>query len=96
MAVHREQGSFVVRIELSAEFAEDYEGQEDGNAWLQAWHENVRPRVARAVLEQLRSEPAYSAFVVSRGRHPDAELELDVRFAPRGPDASSGSKQGAG
>ena len=35
MAVHREEGSFVVRIELSAEFGEDYEGNEDGNAWLQ-------------------------------------------------------------
>jgi hypothetical protein len=82
MAVHREEGSFVVRIELSAEFAEDYEGNEDGNAWLQTWHERVRPRLARAVLEQLRAEQGFSAVVVSRGKHPDAELEIDVRFAP--------------
>ena len=82
MGVHREEGRFVVRIELSAEFGEDYEGQADGNAWLQAWHERVRPRLARAVLEQLRAEPGFSAFVVSRGRHPEDELEVDVRFAP--------------
>jgi hypothetical protein len=84
MAVHREEGSFVVRIELSAEFGEDYEGNEDGNAWLQGWHERVRPRLARAVLEQLRAEPGFSAHVVSRGKHPDAELEIDVRFASPG------------
>jgi hypothetical protein len=90
MAVHREQGSFVVRIELSAEFGEDYEGQDDGNAWLQTWHERVRPRIARAVLEQLRAEPGYSAVVASRGRHPDAELEVDVRFAPHGRPQGAG------
>lgn len=84
MAVHREQGRFVVRVELSAEFGEDYEGQDDGNAWLQAWQERVRPRLARAVLEQLRAEPGFSAVVVSRGKHPDDELEVDVRFTPRG------------
>jgi hypothetical protein len=83
MAVHREEGRFVVRIELSAEFGEDYEGQDDGNAWLQAWQARVRPRLARAVLEQLRSEPGFSAVVVSRGKHPDDELEVDVRFGPR-------------
>lgn len=83
MAVHSEQGRFLVRIELSAEFGEDYEGDEDGNAWLDGWRERVRPRIARAVLEQLRAEPGFSARVVSRGGDPDMELELDVHFTPR-------------
>ncbi|HEY8092095.1 MAG TPA: hypothetical protein VIF09_29745 [Polyangiaceae bacterium] len=85
MAVHREEGRFVVRIELSAEFPEDYEGDDDGNAWLQAWRERVQPRLARAVFEQLRSEPGFSAVPVSRGRHPDEELEVAVRFEPPRP-----------
>ena len=83
MAVHREHGSFVVRIELSAEFGEDYEGDEDGNAWLEGWRERVRPRVARAVLDVLRTEPGFSARVVSRGGDPETDLELDVLFVPQ-------------
>src|SRR5215472_1558692 len=35
MGVHLEEGSFVVRISLSAEFGEDYEGDEDGYVWLE-------------------------------------------------------------
>jgi len=83
MAVHREEGRFVVRIELSAEFGEDYEGDEDGNAWLEAWRARVVPRVARAVFDQLRAEPGFSAVPASRGKSPQDELEIAVRFEPR-------------
>jgi hypothetical protein len=82
MGVHREEGRFVVRIELSAEFGEDYEGDEDGNAWLEAWRARVQPRLARAVFEQLRAEPGFSAVPASRGKSPDDELEITVRFEP--------------
>ncbi len=81
MAVHREEGRFVVRIELSAEFAEDYEGDDDGNAWLEAWRARVQPRVVRAVFAELRSEPGFSAIPVTRGKNPEDELEIAVTFA---------------
>jgi hypothetical protein len=84
MAVHREEGRFVVRIELSAEFGEDYEGDDDGNAWLEAWRARVQPRLVRAVFNELRSEPGFSALPVSRGKSPDEELEIAVTFK-RGP-----------
>jgi hypothetical protein len=82
MAVHREEGRFVVRIELSAEFGEDYEGDDDGYAWLQAWRERIQPRIARAVFDQIRAEPGFSAVPATRGRSPDEELEIAVRFDP--------------
>ncbi len=82
MAVHREEGGFVVRIELSADFDEDYEGDDDGYAWLEAWHARVRPRLVRAVFDQLRAEPGFAAIPVSRGKGPDEELEIAVRFGP--------------
>jgi hypothetical protein len=82
MPVHREDGSFTVRIELSAEFGEAYEGDDDGNAWLERWRSRVQPRLARAIFEQLRAEPGFSAVPVSRGKHPDEELEIAVRFDP--------------
>ncbi len=88
MPVHREEGSFSVRIELSAEFGEDYEGDDDGYAWLERWRSRVQPLVARAVFEQLRSEPAFSAIPVSRGKNPDEELEIALRFDPSHPRTS--------
>ena len=82
MAVHHEEGGFVVRIELSADFSEDYDGDDDGYAWLEAWRARVRPRLVRAVFEELRAEPGFGAIAVSRGKNPDEELEIAVRFAP--------------
>jgi hypothetical protein len=84
MAVHREEGRFVVRIELSAEFGEDYEGDDDGNAWLEAFRTRVQPRLVRAVFNELRSEPGFTALPVSRGKNPDEELEIAVTFERRG------------
>ncbi|HLK36422.1 MAG TPA: hypothetical protein VKU41_06685 [Polyangiaceae bacterium] len=80
MTVHREQGSFVVRIELSAEFAEDYGGDEDGFAWLSRWRARVQPRIARAVFAELRAEPGFLAVAAPRGKSPDEEIEIAVRF----------------
>lgn len=93
MAVHREQGGFVVRIELSADFDPDYEGDDDGYAWLEAWRQRVRPRLVRAVFEELRAEPGFLAIPVSRGQNPEDELEIAVRFRVEGGDG--GGERGA-
>ncbi len=83
MPVHREEARFVVRIELSAEFDEDYEGDDDGYAWLRRWQAHVQPRLLRAVFDQLRAEPGFDAIPVSRGKSPDEEVEIAVRFKVR-------------
>jgi hypothetical protein len=82
MAVHRERGGYVVRIELSADFDEDYEGDADGYAWLEAWRARVQPRLVRAVFEQLRAEAGFVVVPASRGKSPDEELEIAVHFRP--------------
>jgi hypothetical protein len=82
MPVHREEASFTVRIELSAEFGDDYEGEDDGNAWLQRWRARVGPRLVKAIFDQLRAEPGFTAVPASRGKNPEDELEIAVRFVP--------------
>ncbi len=82
MPVHREEGSLTICLELSAEFGDDYEGDDDGLAWLERWRKTVQPRVVRALFEALRSEPGYDAIPVTRGRAPDENVDVEVRFRP--------------
>lgn len=82
--VHREEGRFSIRIELSAEFDADYEGDDDGYAWLHRFRDHVRPRIARAVFDALRADPDFTAVPTSRGASPDEHLEIDVRFKRQG------------
>jgi hypothetical protein len=85
LGVHREEGQFDIRIELSAEFEESYAGDADGYAWLEAWRARVRPRVARAIMTELRAEPGFSAVPTSRGKSPDDELVITVRLVREEP-----------
>ena len=80
MAVHREEGSFTIRIDLLAEFDEAYEGDDDGYAWLDAWKANVRPRIVKALFDALRSDAAFDAIPVTRGRAPDENIDVEVRL----------------
>lgn len=78
MRIHREEGRFTVRVELSAEFDESYEGDDDGYAWLRAWQADVRPRLTRAVIDVLRAGNRFDAIPVSRGGAPDENFEVAV------------------
>ena len=82
MAVHREEGALTIRIELSAEFGEDYEGDDDGNAWLERFRREVQPNVVRAVFDALRADKKLTVIPVSRGRSPDENVDVEVRFEP--------------
>lgn len=76
---HREEQSFVIQLHLSAEFGDDYEGEEDGYAWHQQFTSRVRPRVIAAVIDALRSEPGWSAVASPRGRAPEDAVDIDVQ-----------------
>ncbi|HEX7604592.1 MAG TPA: hypothetical protein VF316_23400 [Polyangiaceae bacterium] len=83
MPVHREDGNFQVRIELVAEFDEDYEGDDDGYAWLERWKAETRPRLLKAVFDALRADATCDVIPVSRGASPDEEAEILMRLRPR-------------
>jgi hypothetical protein len=80
MTIHREEGRFTIVVDLSAEFGSDYEGDEDGYAWLERWRTVVQPRLVRAVFEALRGERSFDAMAVSRGANPEEQLEIAVRL----------------
>ncbi len=80
MPVHREEGRFTIRVELSASFDESYEGDDDGYAWLEQFRERIQPRLAKAVFDVLRDGGRFDAIPVTRGASPDENLEIDVRL----------------
>ena len=82
MAVHREEGALTIRIELSAEFDESYEGDDDGNVWLERFRREVQPNVVRALFDALRANRRFDVIPVSRGRSPDENVDVEGRFKP--------------
>lgn len=82
MPIHREEGRFQVRVDLTAEFGEDYEGDDDGNVWLDQWLRDVRPRLVAAVFDVLRSDRRFDVVPAPRGASTDREIEIAVKFRP--------------
>jgi len=81
---HREQKTFTISLNLSAEFADDYAGDEDGFVWHERFQRTVRPTLVAAIYEALRRDPHFVAVSAPRGRDPESALDLDVTYrAPK-------------
>jgi hypothetical protein len=81
---HREEKTFDIRLHLSADFADDYAGDDDGFAWHERFQQAVRPALVAAVFEVLKNQPRFRAVAAPRGRDPEAALDLDVSYeAPK-------------
>jgi hypothetical protein len=80
---HREEKAFSITLHLSADFADDYTGDEDGFVWHERFQNAVRPALIAAVHEALRAQPGFRAVAAPRGRDPESALDLDVSFEPR-------------
>jgi len=77
---HREERSFTINLHLSAEFADDYAGDDDGFAWHEHFQQTLRPALVAAVYDALRRDPRFRAVSAPRGRDPESALDLDVSY----------------
>lgn len=77
---HREEKSFSITLHLSAEFTDDYAGDEDGFAWHERFQHAVRPALTAALFDALRAHPRFRAVAAPRGRDPESALDLDVSY----------------
>lgn len=77
---HQEQKTFTITLHLSAEFADDYTGDDDGFAWHERFQRFVRPAIVTAVYGALRADPKFRAVAAPRGQDPESALDLDVSF----------------
>lgn len=77
---HREERTFTISLHLSAEFAEDYAGDDDGFVWHERFQQTLRPALVAALHEALRRDPRFRAVTAPRGRDPETALDLDVTY----------------
>jgi hypothetical protein len=79
--VYREEREFVLRLELSCEFPEDYQGEEDGYAWA----EEIPQLAAEIVLAAARvaaARPGWKVRARNRGRPAEEEVTLVLEKTP--------------
>ena len=88
---YREEATWAIRIEATADFGEDYQGELDGYAWREQQFRDVQRRVLAAVMRELTATPGWRVRTGNRGMATTDEvtviLELDAdseAFAPRG------------
>ncbi|HEX3775356.1 MAG TPA: hypothetical protein VHV51_12885 [Polyangiaceae bacterium] len=77
---HREERSFSITLHLSAEFADDYDGDDDGFGWHERFQRSVKPELVTALFDVLRAQPRFQALAAPRGRDSDSALDIDLRF----------------
>ncbi len=75
---YREDSTWTIRIEASAEFGEDYDGELDGFAWRDRAFRDLQRRAAAAVLRELAGTPGWKIRTGNRGLPATDELVIDV------------------
>jgi hypothetical protein len=75
---HVEETGWTLRLEATARFPPDYDGDEDGLAWREAFRAEVLPRITAAVLRELGALPGWTARPASRGLPGHDELLVRV------------------
>jgi len=74
--MYQEEKIFTFRFSLEASFSDDYEGEEDNQAWTQEWETRIKPDLLKALFESLRRHRCWQAHVRNRGKSPADEIEI--------------------
>jgi len=74
--MYQEEQTFALRFTLEASFPDDYEGDEDNNAWAREWEARIKPQMIKLVFESLRQHPGWTSHVRNRGASPVDEIEV--------------------
>jgi len=75
---HREEATWTIRIEATAEFDEAYDGDLDGFAWREQQFRELQQRATQAVLRALASTPGWHVRTGNRGLSSQDEVLVHV------------------
>jgi hypothetical protein len=81
--VYLEERDFTLQLVLRCRFPEDYEGDDDGYAWVREFHDRLLPELVRAAADAIRRHPGWTVRPANRGRSPEDEVMLVVERIPR-------------
>ena len=76
--MHREEATWVIRIEAAAEFDDSYDGDLDGFAWRDAQFRELQNRAVAAVLRTLAATPGWRVRTGNRGLPATDEVLVNV------------------
>ena len=72
-----EEREFVLRLELRCPFPDDYEGDEDGYVWAEAFAP-IATEIVQAAAAAVRARPGWRVRTGNRGRPVEEEITLIV------------------
>jgi hypothetical protein len=70
-----EEREFVLRLELRCPFPADYEGDEDGYAWVEQFRP-IAAEIVHAAAAAVRAHPGWKVRTGNRGRSTEDEVTL--------------------
>jgi len=76
--LHREETTWKIRIEATADFEEDYDGELDGYAWRDVLFRDLQKRVAAVVLRELAAQPGWKVRTGNAGLASTDELLIQL------------------
>ena len=71
-----EDKTFTLRFSLEVRFPDDYDGEEDGYAWLKEWEAEMKPELLKTVRSVLRRHADWVIHVRNRGKSQEDEIEF--------------------
>ena len=74
--MYQEEKTFTFRFSLEASFPDEYEGDEEHQAWVREWEAHIKPDLLKALFESLRQHKSWKAHVRNRGKSSDDEIEV--------------------
>ena len=74
--MYQEEKTFTFRFSLEASFSDDYEGEQDNQAWVREWEAQIKPDLLKVIFESLRQHRAWQAHIRNRGKPPADEIEI--------------------
>lgn len=74
--MYQEEKTFTLRFSLEASFSDDYEGEEDNQAWVREWEARIKPELLKVLFESLRQHRSWQTHVRNRGKSPADEIEI--------------------
>lgn len=79
--MHREEATWTIRVEATAEFDESYDGDHDGYAWRDQQFRELQERATSAVLRALAGLGGWRVRTGNRGLPSTDEVLIHVELA---------------